>query len=62
MNKRTLTQWRKQALQDTQYEKNLIEVYEGTAPNLAKGYIEAQKRILQLTQELMDLELLEEKQ
>lgn len=56
ISERTLKQWRKEALEAM--EADTIGMYEGTAANLAIAYQENLKRILLMTQELLDLHLI----
>lgn len=58
ITERTLKQWRKDALRSEDKALETIALYEGTATGLAKAYEECQKRILRLTQELLDQHLL----
>ena len=54
LTKRTLTKWRKEALWK-------VKAQEKGIPYSSSGYIELCSRILRLTQELLDLELMKGK-
>lgn len=56
ITERTLKRWRKEALQSA--KADTIDMYKGTATNLAIAYQEDLKRILRMTQELLDLYLI----
>ena len=56
ITERTLKRWRKDALKNV--EEFDPELYRGTAPGIANAYQECQKRILRMTQELLDLHLI----
>lgn len=53
---------RKHSLYVLKRSKEMLKMYEGTAINLVKSYIESNETILLLTQELIDSELLKEKE
>ena len=55
VTERTLKRWRRDALKKT--EKFDPEFYAGTAPGIAAAYQECLKRILCMTQELLDAHL-----
>jgi len=59
ITERTLRQWRRKAL--IHKSADLASLYEHTADGLARLCIEDQDKILQLTQELMDLHLMKDK-
>ena len=56
ISKRTLTKWRKEALETLEYFKNVKAII----TNVEVKYIQA-NRILLLTQELLDQQLMKEK-
>jgi hypothetical protein len=59
IGERTLKRWRKEALNGI--NRLDVKMYGETAPGLAIAYQECQKRILRMTQELLDLHLTREK-
>jgi hypothetical protein len=57
ISKRTLNQWRKEALK---VDPSSLSIYDGTAAGLAKRFLKCQGCILCMTQELLDLHLIKE--
>lgn len=60
ISKRTLLKWRKEALRNQEVKSDTMDMYAESAPNLSIAFTEANERILQLTQELIDQQLLKE--
>ena len=58
ISKRTLEQWRKDALNAESKVLETIQLYEGTSTGLAKAYVEVQSRVIRLTAELLDQHLM----
>lgn len=61
ISERKLKEWRRRALDAQQESAETLSLYEGTAPGLAKVYIEDQEKILKMTQTLLDQHLLQKK-
>lgn len=59
ITERSLKRWRKEALESM--GADTIDMYKGTADGLAFAHQENLKRILRMTQELLDLHLVKDK-
>lgn len=57
ITERTLRKWRTDALTAVEDESK-YSIYDGTAASLARHYVEVNKRILRMTQDMLDYHLL----
>lgn len=58
LSKRTLENYRREALKAVSTKNETIAMYEGSATGLAKAYIKAQEHVLAMTQDLIDIWIL----
>ena len=58
ISERTLRKWRQESLIAVENEKDTKELYRGTAESLAGAFNNAHRKILKMTQELLDQHLM----